>query len=105
MAASTTAPDGTHAAHLHDRHDGNDGSDGCAGGHDAAHVHILSALQEEALCWTAGCFVVVAIVFAIWTLRTAPALQRKTQRKISRKSGRKKRRAGRSAPRLQGKRR
>ena len=95
MELSTAAPDGAHATQLYDGHDGHDG------GYEGAHVHILTALQEEVFYWTAGCFVVVAIAFAIWTLRTAPALQRKTHRKTRRK----KRRAGKSARRLRAKRR
>ncbi|GGY99922.1 hypothetical protein ACFFTM_19305 [Pseudoduganella plicata] len=92
MAVSTAAPDGAHAAQLDDLHDLHHHE-----GDGGAHVHILTALQEEAFCWTAGCFVVAAIVFAIWTLRTAPPLQGKARRKTQRKTRRKKCRPGRSA--------
>lgn len=69
MTAST-------ATHDHSLHDGD----------AAGHVHVLSALQEEALCWTVGCFVVVAIAFAVWTLRATPkARPRRRVRKRTRR--------------------
>jgi hypothetical protein len=95
MEASAAAEDGAHGTQLHEGHDVHNGHNGHDGEHEAAHVHVLTALQEEAFYWTAGCFVVAAIVFAIWTLRTMPP-SRKTQRK----AGRKKRRMVRRGRRL-----
>lgn len=101
MAGSTAAPDGDRSARPDDAHDPLDPSALQDEGHGAAHVHVFTASQEEAFCWTAACFVVAAIVFAIWTLRTVPGRQGKTQRKTRRK----KCRAGRSAKGVRGKRR